>query len=111
VIQLGLDAQAAAEVRLPSVTGADGVRRARAERGHARPVVTVLGEVVVRRIAYRSGVRGTGSLFPRDAVLNLPPGGYSWQLQRLAVMFCRAVSYEQAQEFVLAAAGVSAGKR
>ena len=30
VVQLGLDAQAAAEVRLPQVTGADGVRRARA---------------------------------------------------------------------------------
>ena len=65
--------------------GADGVLRARAERGHARTVVTVLGAVRVRRIAYRSGVRGAGSLFPRDAVLSLPPCGYSWQLQRLAV--------------------------
>ena len=55
------------------MTGQDGVRRARAERGHARPVVTRLGEVVVRRIGYRSGVKGAGSLFPRDAVLNLPP--------------------------------------
>ena len=51
------------------------------------------------------------SLFPRDAVLNLPPLGYSWGLQRLAEMFCRAVSYEQAHEFVLAATGVSIGKR
>jgi len=63
------------------------------------------------RIGYRSGVKGAVSLFPRDAVLNLPPGGYSWQLQRLAVMFCLAVSYEQAHQFVLAATGVSAGKR
>jgi hypothetical protein len=67
--------------------------------------------VRVRRIAYRSGVRGAGSLFPRDAVLNLPPLGYSWQLQRLAGMFCRSGSYEQAHEFVLAATGVSIGKR
>ena len=73
VVQLGLDAQAAAEVRLAGVTGADGVTRARAERGHARTVVTTLGAVRVRRIAYRSGVKGAGSLFPRDAVLNLPP--------------------------------------
>ena len=51
------------------------------------------------------------SLFPRDAVLNLPPCGYSWQLQRLAEMFCRSGSYEQAHEFVLAATGVSIGKR
>jgi hypothetical protein len=74
-------------------------------------VVTRLGEVRVRRIAYRSGVTGAGSLFPRDAVLNLPPLGYSWGLQRLAEMFCGAVSYEQAHEFVLAAAGISIGKR
>ena len=111
LVQLSLDAQADAEVRLAEVAGADGVPRARAERGHGRPVVTTLGAVVVRRIAYRSGVRGAGSLFPRDAVLNLPPGGCSWQLQRLAEMSCRAVSYEQAHEFVLAATGVSVGKR
>jgi hypothetical protein len=111
LVQLALDGQAEREVRLPQVTGTDGVRRARAERGHCRPVVTRLGEVRVRRIAYRSGVKGAGSLFPRDAVLNLPPLGYSWGLQRLAEMFCGAVSYEQAHGFVLAAAGVSIGKR
>ena len=111
LVQLALDAQAEREVRLPQVTGTDGVRRGRAERGHGRPVVTRLGEVVVRRIAYRSGVKGAGSLFPRDAVLNLPPLGYSWGLQRLAEMFCRAGSYEQAHAFVLAVTGVSIGKR
>jgi hypothetical protein len=111
VVQLGLDAQAAGEARLPQVTGADGVPRSRAERGHARPVVTRLGKVIVRRIAYRAGVKGVPSLFPRDAVLNLPPAGYSWALQRLAEMFSRSGSYEQAREFVLAATGVSIGKR
>jgi hypothetical protein len=44
-------------------------------------------------------------------VLNLPPCGYSWALQRLAEMFCRAVSYERAHEFVHAATGVRIGKR
>ena len=92
VVQLGLDGQAEREVRLAQVTGEDGVRRARAERGHARTVVTRLGAVVVRRIGYRSGVKGAGSLFPRDAVLNLPPCGFSWQLQRLAEMFARSGS-------------------
>jgi len=111
LVQLSLDAQAAREVRLPQVTGADGVPRARAERGHDRPVVTRLGEVRVRRIAYRAGVTGVSSLFPRDAVLNLPPCGYSWQLQRLAEMFTRSGSYEQAHQFVHAVTGVSIGKR
>jgi hypothetical protein len=111
IVQLSLDAQAGAEVRLPRVTGSDGVARPRAERDHCRAVVTTLGEVSVRRIAYRSGVKGAGSLFPRDAVLNLPPCRYSWQLQRLAEMFSRCGSYAQAREFVLAATGVSVGKR
>jgi hypothetical protein len=111
LVQLALDGQAEREVRLPQVTGQDGVRRARAERGHSRPVVTRLGEVVVRRIGYRSGIKGVLSLFPRDAVLNLPPCGYSWALQRLAEMFARSGSYEQAHEFVLAATGLSIGKR
>jgi len=111
LVQLSLDGQAEREVRLPQVTGADGVRRARAGRGHARTVVTRLGKVAVRRIGYRSGVKGAGSLFPRDAVLNLPPCGYSWALQRLAEMACRSGSYEQAHEFVLAATGVSVGRR
>ena len=111
VVQLALDAQAEREVRLARVTGADGVPRRRAERGHARAVVTRVGKVMVRRIGYRSGVKGAGSLFPRDAVLNLPPCGYSWGLQRLAEMFARSGSYQQAGEFVLAVTGVSIGKR
>jgi hypothetical protein len=111
VVQLGLDGQAGREVRLPEVTGADGVRRACAEPGHARTVVTRLGEVAVRRIGYRSKVRKTGMLFPRDAVLNLPLRGYSWGLQRLAVMCCGSVSFGQGHEFVLAATGVSVGRR
>ena len=111
LVQLSLDAQAAAEVRVAQVTGADGVPRRRAERGHARPVVTRLGEVIVRRIGYRSGIKGAESLFPRDAVLNLPPCGYSWPLQKLAQMFTGSGSYQQAREFVLAATGVRIGKR
>jgi hypothetical protein len=111
LVQLSLDAQAEREVRVAQVTGADGVVRARAERGHARRVVTRLGEVIVRRIGYRAGIRGVPSLFPRDGVLSLPLCGYSWGLQRLAEMFARSGSYEQAREFVLAATGVSIGKR
>src|ERR1700748_2552897 len=110
VVQLGLDAQAEREVRLPEVTGEDGVPRRRAERGHGRTIVTRLGAVVVRRIGYRSGVKGVPSLFPRDAVLNLPPCGYSWALQRLAEMFARSGAYEQAGEVVVGAAGGSIGQ-
>ena len=111
LVQLSLDAQAEREVRLPAVTGADGVPRACAERGHSRTVVTRLGEVAVSRIGYRSKIKKVPALFPRDAVLNLPPRGYSWALQQLAEMFCRSVSFEQGHEFVAAATGVSVGRR
>ena len=53
VLQYALDARAAAEVRLPGVTGTDGVTRTLAERGHARTVVTTVGPVSVQRIGYR----------------------------------------------------------
>ena len=64
LVQLALDGQAEREVRLPQVTGEDGVRRARAERGHARPVVTRLGEVRVRRIALPVRGQGRGVAVP-----------------------------------------------
>jgi hypothetical protein len=110
VLQHGLDARAAAEVRVAGVTGADGVVRRRAVRG-ARTIVTVLGAVRVRRIGYRAGAGGVPALFPADAVLNLPRRRYSWGLQQLAVLFTQAGSYGQARQFVRAATGVSIGKR
>jgi hypothetical protein len=111
VLQLCLDTQAAGEVRMAGVTGADGVARTRAEPGRARHLLTLLGRVRVSRIAYRSGVRGVPSLFPRDGVLDLPAAGYSWRLQELVVMLARDGSYEQACGHLLATTGISVGKR
>jgi hypothetical protein len=88
-MQHALDRQAAAEERMPSVTGADGQVRRRAEPGHRRRVTTLAGDVIVSRIAYRSGIRGVMSLFPRDAALNLPVLSYSWGLQKLVMMAAR----------------------
>jgi hypothetical protein len=111
VFQFGLDAGADAEVRLPEVTGADGVRRTPSGQGHARTMVTTVGKVRVRRIGYRVKARGVPALFPRDAVLNLPPRRYSWPLQQLAAMAARDGAYELAREFVRAATGITIGKR
>jgi hypothetical protein len=109
VLQHAVDVRAAAEPRLAQVTGADGVRRARAERGHGRTVVTWFGPVRVRRMAYRAP--GAVNLYPADAVLGLPARRYSWQVQRAAVLYAQAGSYEQAQLMLQAAAGVSVGKQ
>jgi hypothetical protein len=115
VFQFGLDAGADAEVRLPEVTGADGVRRAPAGRDHARTIVTTVGGVRVQRIGYRAKGKGKGkgvpALFPRDAVLNLPLCRYSWPLQQLAARSARDGAYGLAQEFVQAATGITIGKR
>ena len=109
-LQLALDAQADAEVPLPGLTGTDGERRGCREKS-ATTVVTMLGKVTARRIAYRSRKKGVADLHWRDAVLNLPPCGHSWQLQRFAEMACRAGSFQDGHEIVLAATGVSTGKR
>jgi hypothetical protein len=109
VTQHVMDARAAAEPRLAEVSGADGVPRRRAERGHARTVVTWFGPVVVRRLAYRAP--GAANLHPADAALNLPVRRYSWQVQQAAVRYALAGSYEQAQSWLQDLTGVSVGKQ
>jgi hypothetical protein len=109
-LQAALDNQAVREARLAGVTGSDGVRRVRREDS-GRSLLTVLGDVRVRRVAYRSGVRGVPALHPRDAVLNLPPGGFSWQVRKLAEMTCRSGTYDSAREIIRVATGALAGKR
>jgi len=109
VLQYVMDARSAAEQRLARVTGADGVPRRRAERGHRRAVVTWFGPVTVRRMAYRAP--GAANLHPADAALNLPARRYSWQVQRSAVRYALAGSYEQAQLMLQDATGVSVGKQ
>jgi hypothetical protein len=107
-VQHVMDVRAAAEPRLPVVADAAGVPRTRAERGHARTVVSQFGPVVVPRVAYRAA--GQPNLHPADAVLNLPPRRYSWQVQQIVVGYVLAGAYEQAQRFVAAVTGVVIGK-
>jgi hypothetical protein len=109
LVQCVMDAHAAAEPRRAGVAGADGVPRTRAERGHARTVVTWFGPVVVRRLAYRAP--GGANLHPADAALNLPARRYSWAVQRAAVRYALAGSYEQAQLWLQDLTGVSIGKQ
>jgi len=108
VIQHVMDACAAAEPRLPGVADAAGVPRPRAERGHARTMISQVGPVVIERVAYRAP--GQPNLYPRDAVLNLPLRRYSWTLQQIVTGYVLAGAYEQARRFVAAATGVVIGK-
>jgi hypothetical protein len=109
VVQHVLDVAAGGERRLAGVTGVDGVPRTWVERGHCRTVVSSFGPVTIRRLAYRAA--GQPNLHPRDAALNLPPRRYSWRVQRMAVEYALAGSYEQAQRWLRAAMGISIGKQ
>ena len=109
VTQQVMDERAAGEQRRPGIAGADGIPRTRAERGHARTVVTWFGPVTVRRLAYRAP--GAPNLYPADAALNLPVRRYSWAVQQAAVRYALAGSYEQAQLWLQDLTGISIGKQ
>jgi hypothetical protein len=79
LLQAHLDLRAAQE-RPVDVRGADGVRRT-ARRESSRVLLTIVGEVVVRRWAYEA--RGVEKLHPADAALNLPTDQYSFGVRRL----------------------------
>jgi hypothetical protein len=104
-----LDLTSAREERRHDVTGEDGVRRTRAERGRSRPLVTRFGQVTVSRIAYRSP--GRPDVHPLDAALNLPEEKHSHGLRKLAAVEAARGSIEAAGAAVTRATGVKIGKR
>jgi hypothetical protein len=82
LLQAHLDERSPGTVAEP-VSGADGHAHTH-QRTHTRRLMTIFGEVEVRRTGY--GGHGTHSLHPLDAVLNLPPERYSHGVrQRVAV--------------------------
>lgn len=110
LLQDHLDLRACREQRRPEVVaGADGVGRARAEKGHQRDLGTVFGTVAVTRIAYRAP--GAVNLYPADAALNLPEGKHSHGLRRLAAIEAARGSFEQASAALERTTGVRVGKR
>lgn len=88
-----LDRRAEKEQKLAQVIGSDGIRRNHRREECGRPLMTIFGEVAVRRIGYST--RGATSLFPLDGELNLPPDEYSHGLRRLAAEEIAQVSYDE----------------
>ncbi|MDT0470007.1 ISKra4 family transposase [Streptomyces gibsoniae] len=111
IMQDQLDARATAEERRREVTGADGVMRTRAERGHVRLLATTVGRVEVSRIAYRSPASKVGNLHVADAELALPAQLYSRPLQRAVVHEAASGSLRQAAGAVQRATGQMIGTR
>ena len=107
-LDLRADADARASARVPAVAGADAVIRTH-RREQERPLLTLLGEVTVTRTGY--GARGSDSLHPLDAQLNLPEEKYSHGLRkRLAIEVARG-AYDEAVAALSRSNGVMVPKR
>jgi hypothetical protein len=89
-----LDLRARREVRHESVSGADQIERNHRRTGCERDLMTLFGEVAVRRLGYSS--RGHDSLFPLDAELNLPADKFSHGLRERVALEVVKGSFEQA---------------
>lgn len=109
LLQGHLDLRAQREVRLASVSGADGVERRQVRRASQRGLMTRFGEVQVRRLGYRA--TGARYLYPLDAGLNLPDDFYSDGLRRLVCDAAARGSFDDALAQVAKATGGKVPKR
>lgn len=91
-----------------SVHGSDGVVRTH-KRDWEIGYQSVFGEVHVKRTGY--GQRGTRSLFPLDAQLNLPASSYSHRLQKRVVRKVVKDSFEGVAKDIQEETSVRIGKR
>ncbi|MFN2525012.1 MAG: ISKra4 family transposase [Actinomycetota bacterium] len=109
LLQGHLDVRAAAETREAGVRGADGVVRSHVRAGCRRRLMTIFGEVEVKRCGYSAPEEE--SLFPLDGVLNLPKDSYSHGLrERLALEVARG-SFDQAVRAMETTTGGQVPKR
>ena len=63
------------------IVGSDGIIRTH-KRARERILITMFGEIKIKRLGYSS--RGHTSIFPKDAILNLPEDTYSHGIRKLA---------------------------
>jgi hypothetical protein len=107
LLQAHLDLRAAAEV--PTlVVGSDNVERRGRRRSH-RPLMSLVGEVSVRRLLYQAA--GVEGLCPQDAALNLPCEKYSLGVRRRVAEEVAANSFDHAVERVASTTGAHVPKR
>ncbi len=98
------DQRARLEPVLAAVIGHDGVERSHCRRDCERSLMSLFGEVRVRRLGY--GEAGHPSLFPLDGELNLPADKYSQGLrERVAEAVARHAFEEAVSDVVKTTAG------
>jgi len=109
LLQGHLDLRARRERRVESAVGCDRVERRQVREGCARGLMTLFGEVVVRRKGYSA--RDTDSVFPLDAELNLPEDNYSHGLRRRVSEEVARHAFDDAVEQVEKTTGGKVPKR
>ncbi len=109
LLQGHFDLRASREARREGITGSDGVVRTRCREGCERTLMSLFGEVVVRRKGY--GTPGVSSLFPLDAQLNLPPDKYSHGLRQRVSQEVAKGSFDAAVDSVERTTGGKVPKR
>lgn len=109
LLQGYFDLRASREAKLEEVTGSDGVMRTQCREGCERGLMSLFGEVVVRRKGY--GTPGVSSLFPLDAQLNLPPDKYSHGLRQRVGQEVAKGSFDAAVDSVERTTGGKVPKR
>lgn len=107
LLQGHLDFRGTGEVGA-SVKGADGVVRSHRRLG-SRRLMSVFGEVSVSRMRY--GGRGTTSLAPLDAELNLPAEVYSHGVHKRVAQEVAKTSYDETVDSVSKTTGAWVPKR
>lgn len=90
------------------IIGADGIVRTH-KRIHDRKFITVFGEITVKRLGY--GARGCNSLFPKDAILNLPIESYSHGIRRLVAQETAKSPFNEVINLVKQMTGVTLPKK
>lgn len=104
-----LDLRSAREPKRAQVTGADGVLRTHRRSGCRRALMSLFGEVTVKRMGY--GAPGQESIFPLDAQLNLAKDKYSHGLRRRVGEEVIRGSFDDAVSNVASTTGGKVAKR
>jgi len=108
-LQAYFDGREKEEAVLEYVKGADGLERNHRKDGCARNLMSLFGQVEIRRIGY--GKFGSQNLFPLDANLNLPTNKYSHGLQKRVAEESTKGSFDQAVDSVDRTTGGAIPKR
>lgn len=109
-LQAHIDARGDGDVGPAIVAdGPDGPVRLGYKRLHARRIVSLVGELRVRRVGY--GAPGRDSVHPLDAELCLPARSYSYEYQRHLARAAACGPFDEAVGFLAEMTGVTTPKR